>query len=93
MLKMQTAQPSSTGNFLELYGIAAAVIGGCSLRGGEGNVVGIFLGTCIIYILPTYVVYKGFPPYLEGAIFGVALLVGAFFDELLRRYQGIRGPT
>jgi ribose transport system permease protein len=33
--------PSSHGNFYELYGIAAAVLGGCSLRGGEGSVVGI----------------------------------------------------
>ncbi len=33
--------PSSHGNFYELYAIAAAVLGGCSLRGGEGSVIGI----------------------------------------------------
>ena len=36
--------PSSHGNFYELYAIAAAVLGGCSLRGGEGSIVGIVLG-------------------------------------------------
>jgi len=36
--------PSSHGSFYELYGIAAAVLGGCSLRGGEGSVIGIILG-------------------------------------------------
>jgi len=90
MLKMNSVQPSTTGNFFELYGIAAAVMGGCSLRGGEGNVFGIFLGTCIIYILPNYVFFKGVPSSLEGAIFGLALLVGAFADEMLRRYYGYR---
>ncbi|HWC61121.1 MAG TPA: ABC transporter permease, partial [Verrucomicrobiae bacterium] len=33
--------PSTHGNFYELYGIAAAVLGGCSLRGGEGSIIGI----------------------------------------------------
>jgi len=37
--------PSSHGNFYELYAIAAAVLGGCSLRGGEGSIVGILIGT------------------------------------------------
>lgn len=90
MLKMNSVQPSTTGNFFELYGIAAAVMGGCSLRGGEGNVLGILLGTCIIYVLPNYVFYKGVSSTLEGAIFGAVLLVGALADELLRRYYGYR---
>jgi ribose transport system permease protein len=87
LLKMNSVQPSSTGNGWELNGIAAAVIGGCSLRGGEGNVLGIFLGTCIIYILPTLAVYLGLPSYLEPALFGTALLLAAIADELLRRYK------
>ncbi len=35
--------PSSFGNFFELYAIAAAVLGGCSLRGGEGAVIGVVI--------------------------------------------------
>jgi ribose transport system permease protein len=85
-----SVQPSSTGNFLELYAIAAAVIGGCSLRGGEGNVLGMLLGTCIITLLPTYVLFKGIPSQLEYAIIGGALLIGALIDELLRRYYTAR---
>ena len=37
--------PSGHGNFYELYAIAAAVLGGFSLRGGEGSIVGVVLGT------------------------------------------------
>ena len=42
-----SVSPSSFGNFYELYAIAAAVLGGCSLRGGEGSILGIVLGTAL----------------------------------------------
>jgi ribose transport system permease protein len=90
LFKSNTVQPNTTGSFLELYAIAAAVIGGCSLRGGEGNVLGILMGTCIITLLPTYVLFKGIPSTLEYAIIGGALLLGALVDELLRRYYTAR---
>lgn len=90
LFKSNAVQPNTTGNFLELYAIAAAVIGGCSLRGGEGNVLGIFMGTCIITLLPTYVLFMGIPSTLEYAIIGGALLLGAFIDEMLRRYYTAR---
>src|SRR5215472_1103822 len=44
----RSISPASHGNFYELYGIAAAVLGGCSLRGGEGSVLGIVLGSVIL---------------------------------------------
>src|SRR5262245_51823920 len=47
--------PSSHGSFFELYGIAAAVLGGCSLRGGEGSIVGILLGTTLLQVLQNLV--------------------------------------
>jgi ribose transport system permease protein len=90
LFKSNAVQPNTTGNFLELYAIAAAVIGGCSLRGGDGNVVGIFLGTCIITVLPTLVLFMGIPSTLEYAIIGGALLLGALVDEMLRRYYAAR---
>ncbi len=37
--------PSVHGTFYEVYGIAAAVLGGCSLRGGEGSILGVVIGT------------------------------------------------
>ena len=42
--------PSNHGNFYELYGIAAAVLGGCSLRGGEGSIIGILIGTALLQV-------------------------------------------
>ena len=42
--------PSSHGNFYELYAIAAAVLGGCSLRGGEGSIAGIVIGAALLHV-------------------------------------------
>lgn len=86
LMRFSFVSPSSTGVNLELYGIAAAVLGGCSLRGGEGNVAGILLGTCLITILPIFTEAVGVPQQGEGLILGGALLLTAIADELLRRY-------
>ncbi|MGH7952703.1 MAG: ABC transporter permease, partial [Limisphaerales bacterium] len=47
--------PSTHGNFYELYGIAAAVLGGCSLRGGEGSIIGILIGVALLQVLQNLV--------------------------------------
>jgi ribose transport system permease protein len=85
LMQYNSAQPSDTGNFYELYAIAGAVLGGCSLRGGEGMVLGMFIGTCIIRILPNAITMWGIPSNLEFMIIGSALLLGAIMDETLRR--------
>jgi ribose transport system permease protein len=90
LMRFQQVEPLGTGQFAELYGIAAAVIGGCSLRGGEGNVLGILLGTCLITILPQFTFEIGAPQEVEGMILGGALLLTAVGDELLRRYYSVR---
>jgi ribose transport system permease protein len=41
----------SVGEGYELYAITAAVIGGCSLRGGEGTILGVMIGTAVIRVL------------------------------------------
>jgi ribose transport system permease protein len=80
-----TVRPSETGSFFELYAIAGAVLGGCSLRGGEGSVFGIMIGTAIIWILPNFTKMWGVSPALEYTVIGGALLIGALLDEVLRR--------
>jgi ribose transport system permease protein len=88
-MQENSVQPSTTGSFFELYAIAGAVLGGCSLRGGEGNVAGILVGTAILMLLPNLVNMWGIPSALEYTVIGTALLCGAILDELMRR----RGPA
>ncbi len=75
--------PSSHGNFYELYGIAAAVLGGCSLRGGEGSIVGIILGTILLQVLQNLVNLLGIPSSLNFAVMGAVILLGVLADQLL----------
>jgi ribose transport system permease protein len=82
--------PSSHGNFYELYGIAAAVLGGCSLRGGEGSIIGILIGTALLQILQNLVNLLGIPSSLNFAVMGAVILVGVVADQLLRQRRSTR---
>ncbi len=86
-----SVSPSSFGSFYELYAIAAAVLGGCSLRGGEGSILGIVLGTVLLQILQNLVNILGIPSSLNFAVMGGVILLGAVADQqLARRAPGQR---
>jgi ribose transport system permease protein len=80
-----SVSPSSHGTFFELYGIAAAVLGGCSLRGGEGSIVGILLGTTLLQVLQNLVNLLGIPSSLNFAVMGGVILIGVVGDRVLQR--------
>jgi len=77
--------PSSHGNFFELYGIAAAVLGGCSLRGGEGSIIGILIGVALLQVLQNLVNLLGVPSSLNFAVMGAVILLGVAGDQVLKR--------
>lgn len=76
--------PSSHGNFYELYAIAAAVLGGCSLRGGEGSVIGIVIGAALLQVLQNLVNLLGIPSSLNFAVMGGVILVSVVLDFLMK---------
>jgi ribose transport system permease protein len=80
-----SVSPSTHGNFFELYGIAAAVLGGCSLRGGEGSIVGILIGTALLQVLQNLVNLLGIKSSLNFAVMGTVVLVGVLADEILKK--------
>ena len=75
--------PSSHGNFYELYAIAAAVLGGCSLRGGEGSIIGIVIGAALLQVLQNLVNLLGIPSSLNFAVMGTVILIGVITDQIL----------
>jgi ribose transport system permease protein len=77
--------PASHGNFYELYAIAAAVVGGCSLRGGEGSVVGIVMGAALLQVLRNLVNLLDIPGSLDFAVMGAVILLGAMADQIVAR--------
>ena len=82
---MRSISPASHGNFYELYAIAAAVVGGCSLRGGEGSVVGIVMGAALLQVLRNLVNLLDIPGSLDFAVMGAVILMGATADQLFGR--------
>ena len=78
-----SVSPSNHGNFYELYGIAAAVLGGCSLRGGEGSILGIVLGVILLQVLQNLVNLLGIPSSLNFAVMGGVILAGVILDQVL----------
>ena len=79
--------PSGHGNFYELYAIAAAVLGGFSLRGGEGSIVGVVLGTILLQVLQNLVNLLGIPTSLNFAVMGSVILIGVVADQQFGAYR------
>lgn len=83
----RSISPSSHGNFYELYAIAAAVLGGCSLRGGEGSIIGVVLGVVLLQVLQNLVNLLGIPSSLNFAVMGSVILLGVLADQQLASRQ------
>ena len=83
--------PSSHGSFYELYGIAAAVLGGCSLRGGEGSVIGILLGTILLQVLQNLVNLLKIDSSLNFAVMGAVILLGVIADQIMKQRSAKAG--
>jgi ribose transport system permease protein len=85
-----SVSPANHGNAYELYGIAAAVLGGCSLRGGEGSVVGILIGTALLQVLRNLVNLLGIPSSLDFAVMGAVILIGVMADQIFTERRNRR---
>lgn len=81
----ESISPSVHGSSYELYAIAAAVLGGCSLRGGEGSVIGVVLGAVLLQVLQNLVNILGIPSSLNLAVVGTVILIGVLADRVLNR--------
>src|SRR6185503_17081939 len=89
-LNLNSIQPSGLGEFYELYAIAGAVLGGCSLRGGEGSILGVVIGAAVMRVLYNSINLLGIPSQLEYTIIGIVILLGVLADEVVRRMAARR---
>jgi len=89
-LDVNSVQPAAQGSFYELYAIAAAVLGGCSLRGGEGSIVGVVIGAAVLRLLYNAINVLGISTQLEFAIIGAVILCGVMTDEMVKRVAAAR---
>ncbi|HMF78368.1 MAG TPA: ABC transporter permease [Bryobacteraceae bacterium] len=82
--RLMTGQPTA-GQGYELQAIAAVVIGGGSLQGGEGSVVGTLIGAFIIGLLSNGSDLLGINPYWQQVTIGGVIVAAVAFDEFRKR--------
>lgn len=78
-------QPASAGLMFEMWAIAAAVLGGCSLRGGEGSVLGVIIGAALIKVMYNGINLIGISTEWEWAVIGIVILGGVIADAAYKR--------
>ena len=84
MARLGAGSPDS-GATDNLNAIAAVVIGGASLFGGRGTVIGSVIGTGIIAVLLTGLVLVNVPPFWQEVAVGVVLIAAVYIDQLRNR--------
>jgi ribose transport system permease protein len=85
--RLNAASPLS-GEMYELYAIAAAVIGGVSLMGGEGRMLGTLMGALIMGTLRNGLNALNVPSALEGMVVGGVLIIAVVLDRARHRRTG-----
>jgi ribose transport system permease protein len=82
--RLMSGMPTA-GNALELQVLAACVIGGASLRGGEGTVLGAFLGVIFVALVNNAMTMLSVSIYWQMIVTGAVLVVAVALDMLVRR--------
>jgi ribose transport system permease protein len=82
--RVQSGQPT-VGVFMELYAIAAVVLGGASLRGGEGNMIQTLLGVLLIGFLQNGLNLMNVHSYWQQVVLGLVFIAAAALEWLRRR--------
>lgn len=82
-----TVADPGAGTGEELRIIAACIIGGCSLRGGKGSVVGGLLGLIFVGFINNGMILLRVPVYWQQLAMGIVLLLAVGFDTLNQRWQ------
>jgi ribose transport system permease protein len=82
---LPSGQAGRTGVGLELDVIAAAIVGGASLSGGEGTILGTILGVLIIGVLRNGLILLGISPFWQTTIIGLVIIFAVGLDKWTER--------
>lgn len=85
--ELVAAHPAS-GETFELNAIAAVVLGGASLSGGRGSIVGALIGACVIGVLGDGMVMMGVSEFWQMVIKGLVIIAAVILDQLQGRFYG-----
>ena len=85
--RFRSAQPT-TGLGAEMDAIAACVIGGTSLLGGSGSVLGVLIGASIMGVIKNGLVLMQVSSYWQKSVIGLIIVLAAIVDVLRNRKRG-----
>lgn len=85
--RLMSGTPTA-GNGIELQVLAAAVIGGASLRGGEGTILGAFLGVVFVALINNAMTMLAVSIYWQMIVIGTVLVAAVALDMLIRSKRG-----
>lgn len=80
------AATATAGANYEMDALAAAVVGGVSLTGGRGSILGTFLGTVLLGILMNALVAMKVSAYFQGVVTGLVIVLSLLLDMARNRY-------
>lgn len=84
--RLNSAQPIA-GNMYELDAIAATVIGGTSLMGGEGTVLGTLIGALIMGVLRNGLNLLGVSSFIQQIVIGSVIIIAVLLDMALKKQR------
>ena len=79
----------TAGTGMELKVISAVIIGGASLQGGEGTVIGAFLGSLLMAIIVNSLTLLGVDIYWNTLVIGATLLLAVTIDTVGKKRRGL----
>ena len=83
-----SAGAANAGEPILLYAVAAVFIGGASLTGGQGTVIGTVIGAIIIAVIQFGLVFSGLPPYWQFVAVGLVIIVAVLVDQSRDKLTG-----
>ena len=83
-----SAGAANAGEPILLYAVAAVFIGGASLTGGQGTVIGTVIGAFIIAVIQFGLVFSGLPPYWQFVAVGLVIIVAVLVDQSKGKLTG-----
>jgi ribose transport system permease protein len=85
-----TAGAAQAGEPLLLDSVAAVVIGGASLFGGSGSVIGTIAGALVIAVIQYGLVFMNIEPFWQFIAVGVVIIISVLIDQAQRRFSGAK---
>lgn len=76
---------TTIGVGMEFDAVTAVVLGGCSLKGGEGNVLKTFVGALIVGMISNFMTLFGINEHFQDAVLGAFILLAALFNHLSQK--------